>query len=114
MHIVIPPHQEMVPESMVAGIFETIGVSPCHFECHADTVTAWARIFELMVNRYALFNRYVTNFKLPPCKKKPKSLIAYNRIDHRNVHYIPHSETALDNLGSGGLHRLYMATRSSR
>ena len=49
--------QEMIPDRMVSRVFETIGVSACHFECHVDTVEAWVRIFELVAKRYGLFDR---------------------------------------------------------
>ena len=42
---------------MVSRVFETLGVSACHFECHVETVEAWVRIFELVAKRYGLFDR---------------------------------------------------------
>lgn len=50
----------MVPDSMVASVFETLALSACHFECHVDTVKAWVRIFELVTNRYGVLDRLFT------------------------------------------------------
>ena len=59
--------QEMISDRMVARVFETVGVSACHFECHVDTVKAWVRIFELVTNRYGLFDRLCTYHTLGSC-----------------------------------------------